>query len=162
MHYQQPETFQHVKFNMTDFPINHYSIEDSTTMPHWHNHLEIVHIPKGQVSVFVNGRRYDNSMGEIMFIPGNSLHSIIPRGHGIYHAIVIGDALIESMVQNQRYKELEPLAEASISQPIIVKSEDPYYQVLLQSIMIIKNELHDKSTCFQSIVEAQLILFFHI
>lgn len=161
MHYQQPETFQHIHFDIPDFPINYYTIADSTTMPHWHNELEIVHIVKGHVSVHINGKQYDCDHNDIIFIPSGGLHSIIPNGHAIYYAIVIEGDLFTSLFESESFNSILGFSGIRpILHPFAINSKDALFQTCVGTVKTIVDELKKREPLYKAVVLSQLLQFF--
>jgi len=82
------EKRQHGTFN---FPIAFYRIEPThpryRMILHWHFENEIIKVESGKLEVFVEGERYELFAGDILYVPGEALHSGIPHSC-VYECIV--------------------------------------------------------------------------
>lgn len=89
------ENYENTRFHDETFPFSCFYIKNANTLPHWHNHLEIVVPENGICNVIVNGSVFNISENQLFIVPPGSMHSIIPRGNSHYYAIVIGETLLE-------------------------------------------------------------------
>lgn len=93
MRIRDPEV---TRFRMEDFPFNIFDINNTATLAHWHNHLEIIRILEGDIVVVVNDTKIQVGPGDVLMIAPGCLHSIeCVLGH--YKAIVIGDKLLSAL-----------------------------------------------------------------
>lgn len=90
----QADNFEYTRFITESFQFNCFYIKNSNTLPHWHNHTEIVYISKGTCQIYIDGSLFICQMGDFMLIPPGYLHSILPQASSDYYAIVIGEALM--------------------------------------------------------------------
>lgn len=79
------------------FPFGCYTMLNQETFPHWHDHHEIVYVHEATCTVHVNGIPLLCQEGELLFIPGGSLHGILPTNQSKYTAIVLGDTLFKEL-----------------------------------------------------------------
>ncbi len=137
----QPYTYEHIKFHKPDFPFGAFVIPDSTTLPHWHNHTEFVYAQKGAVDVYINGSKYPCQENDILLIPGNSLHSIIPVSQATYVAIVIGDELLKELLHDPQFAAVTaPLTGNSRLDPCHFSGKAPVHAKLQKNIVNIISE----------------------
>lgn len=161
MYYQQPETFQHITFNNQSLHVNHYDLMEGTTMPHWHTHFEIVRSLKGISQVHINGSQYDCSPGDILFIPGNSLHSIIPQGHAGYDALVIGDQMTDKLLHNVLSKEIGTHLHNFLHGPqLLLNAKSELYRTIHDSLLNIFNILIHNDSFQEDIIIAEILRIF--
>jgi AraC-like DNA-binding protein len=161
IHFNQPNTYEHIQFTHPNFPFGTYTIPNLTTLPHWHTHIEFIYAKKGTVDVYINGTQYPCHEGDIQFIPGNSLHSIIPRGHSIYTAIVIGDELLTQMSADIHFAQiLETYQYNAFPIPFYFSSSDPFYPEILGIVESILLEDTKKSEYYQGMIKLEVCRFF--
>lgn len=136
---------------------------NSNTLTHWHNHTEIIYISKGISFVYVNGKLFLCNEGDILFIPRESLHSILPKSNSNYCAIVIGDTLFTSMLSDIRCKTiLQAFLLNTQLKPIHINNSKIFYKKLVSIINTIIEEDKAKNNYYQMVVKAELCKFFTI
>lgn len=161
INFNQPETYEHIDFNHLDFPFGCYHIKDSTTLPHWHTHTEIIYAKKGSVNLYINGTPFLCAEGDIQFIPGNSLHTIIPKGHGTYVAIVIGDELMNDMNTDIHLSQiLTPISKANQLSTLHIATTDTFYPNLFSSIQTILSENEKEDSYYEPLIKIELCKFY--
>ena len=161
--FNQPDTYEHINFPHQDFPFGTYTIPNLTTLPHWHTHIEFIYAKKGTVDVYINGTQYPCYEGDILFIPGNSLHSIIPKGHSIYTAIVIGDDLLNQLRHDIHFTQiLEAYGENAFPLPFHFSSTDILSTEIIEIINTIISEHTKKQPYYQGMIKLELCRFFTI
>ena len=77
MHYfSYNENKQHGTLN---FPVAYYFVDSKRavyTMPmHWHNEWDLIYVTEGKVDFIVNGESVSANKGEVILMPGGTLHS---------------------------------------------------------------------------------------
>ena len=161
MHYQQPETYQHVAFDSSDFPVNFYNIKDATTMPHWHNHYEIVYGEKGVSTIRIDGTRYICQSGDILFIPANSLHSIIPNGPAVYNAIVIGDNLLDELLKQtgSLWRE-HGLRETLALPPLHLTNQKEGHLQVISGVRDLASQLKSEDEIHPDLIQLEILRLF--
>lgn len=161
INFNQPETYEHIDFQSMDFPFGCYHIPDFPTLPHWHNHMEIIYAKKGSVNVYINGNQYPLVEGDISFIPGSSLHSIIPLGHALYTAIVIGDELLSDTHYDTHFNQLLlPFYPDYQMTPHRFTSSDEFYNDLAQCLESIIQEDQKETQYYEQMIKIEVFRFF--
>ncbi len=124
----QADNFEYTRFVTEAFQFNCFYIQDSNTLPHWHNHTEIVCISKGNCHIYIDGNLFICQMGDFLLVPPGYLHSILPQASSDYYAIVIGETLM-SIVSKDIH--LNPLISPFINKwgisPLYVSNLHPAY-----------------------------------
>lgn len=90
----QADNFEYTRFVTESFQFNCFYIKNSNTLPHWHNHTEIVYISKGNCHIYIDGSLFICQKGDFLLVPPGYLHSILPQTSSDYYAIVIGESLM--------------------------------------------------------------------
>ncbi len=118
-----PNNFEHTVFDEATFPFNCFHIHGTNTLPHWHNHLEIVLPVNGTCSLLVNGLSYTITQSELILIPPGSLHSITPINKSEHIAIVMGDTLLEALLADTHISDvLSPFMSVGKYMPLIIEA----------------------------------------
>ena len=148
--------FEDTRFNRETFRFRCFPIVNSDTLPHWHNHLEMVLSTRNTNDVHVNGFVHVLDRGDVLVIPPGSLHSIRVRNSD-YTAFVIGDVLLSSLTYDphmaslirpflsvQAFAPLHLTAAVSVSTGVIgflgqllleEERKDPGYEAAIKAIL---------------------------
>ncbi len=153
--------FEITNMESEEFSFNCFKIKNSETLPHWHGHIEIVYVSKGVCSVFINGELYTCCQGDIIVIPQNSLHSIIPENTSTYHPIIIGEMLLKQTLEDLHFQSSLSftLAEKSFS-PIHISVIREHYDDFVMIIKRIFNEYETKNVEYRTIIKLEIIKLF--
>ncbi|QDH23070.1 AraC family transcriptional regulator [Saccharibacillus brassicae] len=100
MNTMDSEHYEITQFEEIDFPFHCFQISNLQTLPHWHNHTEIIYVRQGECTVYIDGIARIGHEGDLMLVPKGSLHSVLPRLPAEYLALVIGDTLFTSMLRD--------------------------------------------------------------
>jgi len=155
------ENFEQTRLQTDTFPFNCFHIKASNTLPHWHNHLEIIYISKETSEVYINGNLYLLGTGDILIVPPNSLHSILPLDMGDYYAIVVGETLLSSIIEDDHInKSLQPIFRNRILSPVLIEKCHADYPFIVPSMGIIIKEVIEKSEHYESLIKIELCRFY--
>lgn len=162
MEYINPEYFEHTPFFNDAFPFHCFEIENANTLPHWHNHMEIIYAQKGSSDVYVNGVLYSCSQKDFVIIPPTNLHSIQSK-NSKYIAIVIGDTLLSCLENDYHLNSLlSPFLSGNMFSPIHVTVENSNYSNLQTILKSFIYEENTKNLCHEAIIKIELCRFFVI
>jgi len=74
------------------FPIELYHLDKSEPKyemaHHWHKNIELIKVLKGKLRVFLDGREYLLSEGDLAFVNSETIHSAIPEEECVYRCVV--------------------------------------------------------------------------
>jgi len=155
------ENHENTRFENDNFQFNCFYITNTNTLPHWHNHTEIIYISHGNCSVYINGTLFSCNEGDVVLTPLGSLHSILPEIDSNYYAIVVGDTLFTSMMTDFHCKiALQPFLLNRKLTPLHIGNNHPSYSALVTTIKAIIKENGHKNECYQIIIKAELCRFF--
>lgn len=161
MFFLNPDNYEHTLLETVDFPFNCFEIFGSTTLPHWHNHTELIYINGGYCDVYVNGSLYSCASGDILLVPQSSLHSIVPKDDCHHFAIVIGKTLLEALGQDKHLSRIiEPILNNPSLNPIEIKSQHNSYDQLQSSINCMIFEFMHKLNNYESQIKLELSRLF--
>lgn len=161
MYYQEPETFQHINFHNHELPVNHYDFMTGTTMPHWHNHYEIVRNLRGINQFHVNGTVLETNPGDILFIPSNSLHSLIPGGNSGYDALVIGDPLIDKLRHHMPTPQISiHINDFLLSSYMVLHPNSDIHVQVESSLLAIFSALREENPFQEDIIITEILRIF--
>jgi len=153
--------FEHTKLQNDQFPFNCFYIYNSNTLSHWHNHIEIIYVSKGTCEIYINGTLYLGNTDDIILTPPNSLHSILPRDHSSYYALVIGKALLRVLADEYHINTiLTPFLYNSELTPLHIQPNSKGFTPILSSLKEIINESKEKNDYFESMIKIELCRFF--
>lgn len=62
-------------------------------LPHWHPEHEILYVEGGSLQLSLNDASYDLHAGDVVFIPGGTIHSAEPL-HCVYHCFLVNLPLL--------------------------------------------------------------------
>ncbi len=67
-----------------DFPIQYYEIDSHypqyVMVPHWHKEFELIRVTEGYFPIYLNSSEIRLAAGEVLLVPGGSLHGGDPQG----------------------------------------------------------------------------------
>lgn len=110
---------------------------------HWHTDVEILHMQKGQIQLFINGEPYLIEKDTIIFVNReelHNLHSVVPGV--LYDAAVFPlEFLSFDAIDYCQQKYLLPLIQKRLSFPRFIRSDHPCYEELLHQLRVIE-QLH--------------------
>lgn len=102
---------------------------------HWHDDTEIIFAVDGKTCVFVEGKIYSLSPGEIVLVGSKKIHRILDAGMGgTHYALIIPNTLCKSMGFESAAYELEkPIADEKAADSVItiikeMAERNKYYQ----------------------------------
>ncbi|MBR2459710.1 MAG: helix-turn-helix transcriptional regulator [Clostridia bacterium] len=80
------------------FPVELYKVYPDSEfyqMPcHWHHEYEIIIVRQGRLSMILDERRCEASAGELVLLPGGTLHTGVPEDC-VYDCIVFSQAIVD-------------------------------------------------------------------
>lgn len=130
------------------FPFELYHTSDSLgthyVSSHWHQDLEILHLQKGQIQLFIDGVSYQPAENTIIFINREELHNLHSLAPGVlYDALVFPlDFLSFDTLDYCQQKYILPLIQKQLSFPRFLDSSHPCYETIIQQLHIIE-KLHE-------------------
>lgn len=153
--------FENTYLESENFSFNSFKFKGSETLPHWHNHIEIVYISFGLCTIFINGNQYICTTGELIIIPQNSLHSIIPEKDSIYHPIIIGDTLLNRLMNDSSVQDsISPFISKESFAPIFINLKHNFYHIYIHVILTIIDEFEHKENNYETIIKLELVKLF--
>ncbi|MFA9465660.1 MAG: helix-turn-helix domain-containing protein [Velocimicrobium sp.] len=161
INFNQPDTYEHIDFPNIYFPFGCYPIHNLTTLPHWHPHTEIIYTQKGSVDIYINGTSYSCYEGDIQLIPANSLHSILPKNHAVYIAIVIGDKLLSEVANDLHFKQISCfLSEKSHLITYQLSTTNSFYKIIYPCIQTLLAEDCSNHPMKELMIKLEICRFF--
>lgn len=155
--------FEHISFNDITFPFNCFYIKNSNTLPHWHNHFEMVFSQKGSCMVYINGSSFLVSENQLIIIPPGSLHSIFPQGSCSYCAIVAGESLFEGLVADPHISEvLTPFMSIGFYPPLHLSEKDRVFKKCFSLVHELQRENDQKRNGYGARIKSQMIILFSV
>lgn len=155
------ENHENTEFEDINFQFNCFYITSTNTLPHWHNHTEIIYISHGNCSVYINGTLFSCNEGDLVLTPSGSLHSILPEIGSKYYAIVVGDTLFTSMMTDHHCKmTLKPFLLNNKLPPLHISNKHSSYLEIVAMIKSIIEEDTNKNKCYEMIIKAELCRLF--
>lgn len=103
--------FEEIKMHGTiDFPIELYEVNEehpSYEMPfHWHPHIEIIRVIKGNLKISLNKTDYNMKKGDIIFVNSEIVHGSLPQ-NCIYECLVYDNNFIPAIAhKGQIFSEM--------------------------------------------------------
>ena len=161
MEFTNNSNYEHIKFEETTFPFNCFFIKDSNTLPHWHNHFEMVLPDNGTCTVYVNGSSFFVSKTQLIIIPPGSLHSIFPQGPCDYCAIVAGESLFEGLRTDPHISNVfSPFMSIGLYPPIVLSAQDITYTKCFGLVCELCRENIQKNGGYQARIKSLLVMLF--
>jgi len=153
--------FEHTNFEDNTFPFNCFYMQNSNTLPHWHNHLEVVISHKGSCIVYINGSSFQISENQLIIVPPGSLHSIFPKGSCSYCAVLVGESLFEGVYTDPHISEVVvPFMSIGLYPPIHLTDKDMVYEKCLSLVNELQREYSQKVMGYRARIKCQVILLF--
>ncbi len=163
MEFTNASNYEHIRFEETTFPFNCFFIKNSNTLPHWHNHFELVSAQNGNCTVYVNGCSFSVSEKQLVLIPPGSLHSIFPNGSCDYYAIVAGESLFEGLRTDSHISDVfSPFMSIGMYEPILLSVQNNAYTKCFDLVYEIRRESTQKNKGYQARIKSLLILLFSL
>ncbi len=160
MEFTNAGNYEHTKFEETAFPFNCFFIKGLNTLPHWHNHFEMVFPAHGTCTVYINGASHTVSQKELVLIPPGSLHSIFPQAACDYYAVVVGESLFEGVRSDPHFSDVfSPFLSLGMYPPIILSEADGAFIKGFNTVREILRESIQKGTGYQARIKGLLIIF---
>lgn len=151
-----------------NFPIQYYYADENipyyVMTAHWHNEFEVMRVLSGSLKVFLNNNPYILTTGDILIVPGKTLHRAEPKAC-VYECIVFDlnmlsrskndaaakyiSSLIEgtSIIENPLCRDKDNLHSSINSLFELMKSESKYFELEIYSALfriISQLYVHDK------------------
>lgn len=160
MNHLRIENHELTKLIHERFPFGCYTMLNQETFPHWHDHHEIVYVHDASCTVHVNGLPILCEKGELLFIPGGSLHGILPSDDSSYTAIVLGDTLFRELsIDTHVAASLSVYFTDQIQEPIKVTTQNETYTQLQSEILRIIHLYMHQSVDFELYIKIELLAF---
>ncbi|MFV0502939.1 MAG: helix-turn-helix domain-containing protein [Lachnospirales bacterium] len=161
--FNQPINYEHTNFYHKDFPFATFKLYNIVTLPHWHNHMELVYAKKGSVDVYINGTLYHCNEKSLLIIPCNSLHSIIPEYKSTYVAIVIGDNLLQELKKDSHLSKILNIYNKINNPSLFYFSKDNnIYHEIIEPIKKTMKENDNRNTHYKIFIKIYLCDFFTV
>lgn len=127
------------------FPFELYHTNDSLgthyVSSHWHQDLEILHIQKGKIQLFINGIAYEPAENTIVFINREELHNLHSLAPEVcYDALVFPlEFLSFDTLDFCQQKYILPLIQKHLLFPRFLDSTHPCYEAVVQQLQVIES-----------------------
>ncbi|WNR44384.1 AraC family transcriptional regulator [Paenibacillus roseipurpureus] len=129
--------------------------------PHWHEHLEIIYVVKGNAVFDIGGITSSTSPGDLLFVHSGELHS----GYAVnnmdvdYYAIVFNKSLLGADSGDPLYGPMVlPFMEGRKRFPLHVRPEDEVYPAFAEIIHRLIDEFEHKQPGYELSVRSHLQL----
>lgn len=147
-----------------EYPINVFINESryTTISCHWHEHIEIVCLLKGQASIYVGDQIFEANPGDIVIVPSNEVHF----GHSINNTkaklinLVFHPSLLIKRENNQFREVISPYINNDYTFPKIIRSDKLGDTYLYDMLVSIHQEFEYKNRNFLIKAMCLLTLFF--
>ncbi len=100
-----------------DFPIQYYNLDSShpqyIMVPHWHKEFEIIRVLEGVFPIYLNSTEMRLEKGDILLVPGGSLHGGEPQGC-YYECLVFDLSLLRRGRKDVVETYIAPLINAAV------------------------------------------------
>ncbi|MBP1965381.1 AraC family transcriptional regulator [Paenibacillus aceris] len=146
------------------FPINVFhnlSSGERVLYPHWHEHIEIIYVVKGDAVFDIGGISNSTSLGDILFVHSGELHS----GYAVsnmdvdYYAIVFNKSLLGSDSGDPLYGPMVmPFMEGRKRFPLHLRPEDGAYSAFASIIHRLIDEFEQKLPGYELTIRSNLQL----
>jgi AraC family transcriptional activator of pobA len=142
------------------FPINVFHIRSEGNQPlylHWHEHLEIILLHKGNTVFYINGTKTPVSEGDIIFVNSGELHAAYrDEPHSVeYKAVVFHPSLLDSLNNSTRTVEwISPFVSGSIRFTNVIRPQHEHYAVVQDSVTSLIEEFQSKPAGYEFAVRA--------
>jgi len=126
---------------------------------HWHAHMELIIVKKGQVLFYIDSQPIEVRQGEVLFVPGGSLHVGYSQNEEevAMDCIVFNAALFHEWLNDSIHVQLlARYMEGTEHFPLLISAIDSSDGELRDELKLIVKELTTKQTGYQLIVKAQL------
>ncbi|MBN2221382.1 MAG: helix-turn-helix transcriptional regulator [Vallitaleaceae bacterium] len=161
MNYISLENHENTPLEDDNFQFNCFAITDAETLPHWHNHTEIIYLQRGACTVYINGTLFNAHEGDILLVIHGNLHSIIPQESAKYYALVLGDTLFDALMIDQHCDTtLRPFLSDSSQRPLHFTSKNDGYPILLSLLTTVITENSEKKEGYQLFIKMSICRFF--
>ncbi len=155
--------FEHTNFEDITFPFNCFYMKNSNTLPHWHNHFEVVISQKGSCMVYINGSNFQVSENQLIIIPPGSLHSIFPQGSCSYCAVLAGESLFEGLSADPHVSEvLIPFMSIGLYPPVHLFEKDAAFIKCFSLVHELQKENAQKRMGYRARIKSHMIVFFSV
>ncbi|WP_332455216.1 AraC family transcriptional regulator [Paenibacillus crassostreae] len=144
---------------------NHHSakMNDCILYLHWHEHFEIIVMRKGRAQFHIDSRPYTVMAGDVVIIPGGSLHVgySLNDGDVNYDCVVLNASLFNDWMNDPVHVQyVSPYLEGRQRFPVKPADHDEvcanYYPILNEAIA----ELAAKAPAYQLVVKSKLHVLF--
>lgn len=146
------------------FPMNvfhNHSRGDRVLYLHWHEHLEILYVVKGNAVFDIGGCSYRTSPGDLLFVHSGELHSgyAINNSDVDYYAVVLGKALFGGDASDPFFGPMIlPFMEGRRRFPACLSDADEGYAAFAEPVKRMIAEFEGKLPGFELSIRAQLQL----
>lgn len=125
------------------------------TALHWHDDTEIIYAVDGKTSVFVEGKAYMLSPGELVLVGSKKIHRILDAGEGgTHYALIIPNTLCKNIgFESAAYDLEKPIADEKAAELVItivkeMAEKNEYYQdavkIAVSSLFLYIMRKHEK------------------
>jgi AraC-like DNA-binding protein/mannose-6-phosphate isomerase-like protein (cupin superfamily) len=148
------------------FPVNvfhNYPASKRVMHLHWHEHLEILYVAKGDIIFDIGGYSYKASLGDLLFVHSGELHS----GYSVsnedveYYAIVFSKSLFSGEAGDPLYGSMiTPFFVGRKRLPDHLRPGEADYDPFHSSVLGIITEFAAKQAGYELAVRSHLQLLF--
>ena len=114
-----------------EFPIEYYFVDKNhhqyVMPPHWHEEFEIIRVLAGEVLFYLNNEPKKLGCGEIIIIPGGTLHRAIPYS-AIYECVVFNLSMLKKRSSSIISNYVNPFSngDVTVASPLCEKNTPLY------------------------------------
>lgn len=126
---------------------------------HWHEHLEIIIMLRGNATFYIDSEAFTAVSGDIFFVNSEQLHvAYSNNNHDVeYIAIVFNDSLLTTQLTDPWYaKYISPFLKGAYLFPTRIDRDVDHYPLFKKTILDIIKEFETKSTAYEFIVKSHL------
>lgn len=138
---------------------NNKKTGDCVLYLHWHAHMELIIVRAGQVLFYIDSQPIEAKQGDVVFVPGGSLHVGYSQSEEkvAMDCIVFNTALFHEWLNDSLHVQLlARYVEGKEHFPLLVSTIDGYESGPRNDLEYIVRELASKQAGYQLIVKAQL------
>ncbi|MFD2117711.1 AraC family transcriptional regulator [Paenibacillus yanchengensis] len=138
---------------------SHARIDDCILTLHWHEHMEFIRMETGTAIFYIDSKPYPLQPGEVLLLPGGSLHVGYAQSEGIiiYDSLVFNSSLFGDWLHDPIHAQmLAPFIEGILHFPVAVSLDTIWDHQFHEALLHILNELTEVKEGYQLIVKTTL------
>lgn len=160
------ETGQKGDFLLPFVVVNTIMPDFYTTYPmHWHDEMEIVYVESGEYEEYVDLEEYHVHQGDIILVSPCVLHSFrqTDNKRSIFRSIIFNfNMLTSNNTDACSIRYFTPFLDNMYINPVVISEEEPYYELLLNSVKTLIQLYNKKEDFFEIKIKSELFNLFHI